>query len=441
VKRKLAAKVTADTDRSAKFQSAVNTAVRGGMTKDQFEDLAKQHPAGCAGKYLKDGRLRPEIDRSWSKTEKPKVTGPAPDASIDGAALLDQVYAFLGRFIVYPDRHAQVAHTLWVAHTHLMAAWETTARLAFLSPEPASGKTRALEITELLVPRPAPAINVSPAYLVRKVQAEEGLPTILFDEIDAVFGPKAREGNEDVRALLNAGYRRGATVGRCVMHGSVAVPEELPAFCAVALAGLNDLPDTIHSRAIIIKMRRRAPDETVEPYRRREREKEGYGLRDRLAAWAAAAASRITVPDMPNGIIDRDADIWEPLIAVADVAGGQWPEIARVTAVTFVTLSREYGEERLGIRLLDDMRTVFGDDEKLPTKVILEKLRGLDEAPWADLEGKPLNDRDLAARLRSYSIKRRVIRIGSTTHKGYRHEDFVDAWRRYLPPPAPPETE
>jgi len=223
------------------------------------------------------------------------------------------------------------------------------------------------------------------------------------------------------------------------MHGSIAVPEELPAFCAVALAGLNDLPDTIHSRSVIIKMRRRAPDEISEPYRRREHEEEGYDLRDRLAAWAASAIGRVTVPDMPDGVVDRDADIWEPLIAVADVAGGHWPETARATAVTLVTLSREYGEERLGIRLLDDMRTVFGDDEQLPTRVILEKLRGLDEAPWVDIRGKPLNDRGLAVRLRSYGIQRRVIRIGSTTHKGYRREDFVDAWRRYLPLLAPSE--
>jgi hypothetical protein len=208
-----------------------------------------------------------------------------------------------------------------------------------------------------------------------------------------------------------------------------------------ALAGLSDLPDTVHSRAVIVRMRRRAPDEIIEPYRRRAHEDEGYRLRDRLAAWAAAAISRITVPDMPDGIVDRDADIWEPLIAVADAAGGQWPETARATSVTLVTHSWEYGKERLGIRLLDDMRTVFGNDEQLPTKVILEKLRGLDEAPWADIKGKPLNDRGLAARLRPYSIKRKVIRIGSTTHKGYRREDFVDAWRRYLPPPGPSETE
>jgi hypothetical protein len=448
-KAKITAKVNSQTDRSAAFQSTIVACARAGMTPDQVEVEMRKHPDGPQQKYIDgDDRLRQEIDRSFGKVEQQQQQQEQEQAQraetgkgIDGAALLDRVYEFVGRFVCYPSKEARAAHTLWIAHTHMMECWETTPRLAFLSPEPASGKTRALEISELLVSAAAPAINASPAYLVRKVQAEEGLPTILFDEIDAVFGPKAREGNEDVRALLNAGYRRGATVGRCVMHGSIAVPEELPAFCAVALAGLNDLPDTIHSRAIIIKMRRRAPDEIVEPYRRREREKEGYELRDRLAAWAAAAIGRVTVPDMPDGVVDRDADIWEPLIAVADAAGAQWPEIARVTAVTFVTLSREYGEERLGIRLLDDTRTVFGDDEKLPTKVILEKLRGLDEAPWADLEGKPLNDRGLAARLRSYSIKRRVIRIGSTTHKGYRREDFVDAWRRYLPPPVPPETE
>jgi hypothetical protein len=448
-KARIAAKVDSQTDRSAAFQSAVNAAARAGMTPDQVEVEMRKHPDGPQQKYLEgNDRLRPEIDRSFEKVEQQQQQQEQEQAQraetgkgIDGAALLDHIYEFLGRFVCYPSKEARAAHTLWIAHVHMMECWETTPRLAFLSPEPASGKTRALEISELLVPRPMPAINVSPAYLVRKVQAEEGLPTILFDEIDAVFGPKAREGNEDVRALLNAGYRRGATVGRCVMQGSIAVPEELPAFCAAALAGLNDLPDTIHSRAIIVRMRRRAPDEIIEPYRRREHEQQGYGLRDRLAAWAAAAAGRITVPDMPDGIVDRDADIWEPLIAVADAAGDHWPETARVTAVTLVTHSREYGEERLGIRLLDDMRAVFGTDDQLPTKAILEKLRAIDEAPWADLRGKPLNDRGLAARLRPYSIKRCTIRIGSTTHKGYRREDFVDAWRRYLPPPGPPETE
>jgi len=133
---------------------------------------------------------------------------------------------------------------LWIAHTHAMEAWESTPRIAFLSPEPASGKTRALEVMEPLVPRPVEAVNVSPAYLFRKVASEDGRPTILFDEADTVFGPKAKE-NEEIRGLLNAGHRKGAVAGRCVVYGNQVKTEEIPAYCALALAGLGGLPDTI----------------------------------------------------------------------------------------------------------------------------------------------------------------------------------------------------
>src|SRR4029077_20266980 len=134
--------------------------------------------------------------------------------------------------------------------------------------EPASGKSRALEVTELLVPSPVMAVNVSPAYLFRKVGSEGGPPTILFDEIDTVFGPKAKE-NEEIRGLLNAGHRRGAVAGRCVVHGKKGEKEELPAYCGVAISGLGWLQDTILTRPVIIRMRRRAPGETVTPFRRR----------------------------------------------------------------------------------------------------------------------------------------------------------------------------
>ena len=145
----------------------------------------------------------------------------------------------------------------------------------------------ALEITALLVPNPVEAINVSAAYLFRKVGSEDGPPTILFDEIDTVFGPKAKE-NEETRGLLNAGHRRGAVAGRCVVKGKTVETEEIPAYCAVALAGLGWLPDTLLSRSVIIRMRRRLPGEHVEAYRRRVHAHEGHQLRDALAAWAAA---------------------------------------------------------------------------------------------------------------------------------------------------------
>ena len=350
-----------------------------------------------------------------------------------GAALLDEIHRFLGAFVAYPSGHAHVAHVLWIAHAHLMDAWESTPRLAFLSPEPGSGKTRALEITELLVPRPVEAVNVTPAYLFRKVAAEEGRPTILFDEIDTIFGPKAKD-NEEIRGLLNAGHRRGAVAGRCVVKGKIIETEEIPAYCALALAGLGNLPDTILTRSVVIRMRRRAPGETVEPYRRRVHGPAGDELRQAIRDWASSVEERAggLWPEMPENIKDRDADVWESLIAVADLAGRDWPERARVAAVTLVTLAKE-STPSLGVKLLQDIRTVLGGEDQIATKELLEKLHRLEESPWGDLKGKPLDERGLAKRLRPYEIKPTTIRILAETRKGYRKTDFFDAWSRYLP--------
>ena len=136
--------------------------------------------------------------------------------------ILDDTEKFLSRFVAYPSEHARVAHVLWIAHTHCMDEWDSTPRIVFASPESGSGKTRALEITETLVPRPVESVNATPAYLFRKVSDEDGSPTILYDEIDTVFGPKAKE-NEEVRGFLNAGHRRGAMAGRCVVSGNSCV--------------------------------------------------------------------------------------------------------------------------------------------------------------------------------------------------------------------------
>ena len=350
--------------------------------------------------------------------------------------LLDAVHKFVGRFVAYPSSAAHDAHVLWIAHTHLMDAWESTPRLAFLSPEPASGKTRALEVTELLVPNAVEAINVTPAYLFRKVGDDEAKPTILYDEIDTVFGPKAKE-NEEIRGLLNAGHRRGAVAGRCVARGNNITTEEISAYCAVALAGLGWLPDTILTRAVIIRMRRRAPNEKVTAFRRRVHAPNGHALRSRLVAWAAKVVDPLAAarPEMPPGIEDRNADVWEPLLAIADAIGGDWPERARVAAVALLGAARE-AEPSLGIRLLIDMKTIFDQKsaDALPTTVILKTLVDLPESPWGDLKGKAITDRSLARRLNPYGIKSKVVRVGDAMPRGYHRADFHDVWLRYCLP-------
>jgi hypothetical protein len=174
------------------------------------------------------------------------------------------------------------------------------------------------------------------------VASEDGLPTVLFEEIDTVFGPKAKDSNEDVRGFLNAGHRKGAVFGRAVYLGNgKRRAEELPAYCAVALAGLGWLPDTILSRSVIIRMRRRHAGERVEPYRRRQHAAFGAEIRRQIECWARLRPEIIDWPFMPEGIQDRDADVWEPLLAVADLVGGAWPVRAREAAKVLVAASKE----------------------------------------------------------------------------------------------------
>lgn len=356
----------------------------------------------------------------------------------DGAALLDAIDAYLQRFVVYPSQHERHAHVLWIVHTWLMDAWESTPRIAFLSPEPGSGKSRALEVTEPLVPRPVHAVNTTPAYLFRKVSDPEGPPTILYDEIDTVFGPKAKD-NEDIRGMLNAGHRKGATAGRCVVRGKIVETEELPAYCAVALAGLDDLPDTIMTRSVVVRMRRRAPGEKVEPWRLRINGPDAARLSNRIQAWAATVAPLLAAgdfwPDMPAGVEDRDADVWEALLVVADLAGGRWPTTARDAAVTVVTATRQR-RPSIGVQLLADIKAVFDTirDDKLTTEQLVKGLCDLEESPWRNVrKGEPLDPRSLAVRLSKYGIGSKPQRHGDEVFKGYNRAQFEDAWSRYLP--------
>jgi len=273
----------------------------------------------------------------------------------------------------------------------------------------------------------------SVAAIFRKLAQQR--VTLLFDEVDTIFTKRGKnDQNEDLRALLNAGYRRGESIPRCV--GPRHDVQDFPVFAATALAGIGDLPETVMTRAILIRMRRRSEAELIEQFRIRLQEHEGHELRDQLAQWAATVgpAAGEEWPELPVGVIDRSAEAWEPLIAVADAAGGDWPTRARVAAVADVVAHRETAPS-LGIRLLLDLKTVFGERDAISTAEILDSLNAMDDAPWGDLKGHPLDARGLAMRLRPYGVAPKTLRIGSATPKGYTREDLHDPWRRYLPAP------
>jgi hypothetical protein len=364
---------------------------------------------------------------------------PRPKAAvINGADILDAVHGYLARFVAYPSEAAHVAHTLWIAHTHLMDAWDTTPRLAFMSAEPGSGKSRALEVTAPLVPRALHSISMSPASVFRSISSPAGPPAIVNYEIDTIFGALAN-GNEDLRALINGGHHRGAVVTRVTARDDEFAVEEFSSFCAVALAGIGKLPETIRTRAISINMRKRAPNEEVEQFRFRMEHAQAIPIGEHLAQWADRIRESLhgTYPNLPDGIRDRDADVWDPLLRVADAAGGTWPDRSRVAAVALVADSGERVPS-LGVQLLSDLRQVFGESDTLPTRTILDRLTAMEESPWASLKGRPLDARGLSNLLRGYAIHPTTIRIGVETLRGYRRVDLMDAWSRYLIP-LPPE--
>lgn len=359
---------------------------------------------------------------------------------VDGAALLDDVRMFLSRFVAFPSSAAAVATTLWTAHAHLIDASDNSPRLALLSPEPGSGKTRTLEVLDLLTPQAMHSLSASPAAIFRTLNVEQ--PTLLMDECDAIFNRRGSsdDGSEDLRALLNAGHRKGATIPRCVGPRHDVV--KFPVYAAVALAGLGDLPDTLMSRSIIIRMRRRAPGERVEPFRRRLHELDGVNLNGRLAEWTNSVRFDIADawPQMPAGVEDRPADVWEPLLAIADAAGGHWPDTARSACVELCKVA-ESREASLGVRLLTDLRKVFGTDDRLATETVLQRLHKLDEAPWADLRGKSLDARGLARRLTPYGVRSHQFRDDGDKVRGYSiagdgdgEGGLYDPWQRYLSP-------
>ncbi|TDB96362.1 DUF3631 domain-containing protein [Actinomadura sp. 7K534] len=352
-----------------------------------------------------------------------------PDGQlVDGAALLDSLRAALTRYVILPGSQAADAVTLWIAATHAQPAWPHAPRLVIRAPEKRCGKSRLLDVVEATCHAPFITVNSSPAAVYRSITDDP--PTLLVDEADTIFGPKA-EGNEDLRGLLNAGHQRNRPAKRYDANANRV--ESIPTFAMAALAGIGAMPDTIEDRAVVIRMRRRGPGETVAPFRHRRDRPPLRQLAADLAAWLRADLATLEAAEPPMPVEDRAADTWEPLVAVADHAGGRWPDRARAAVLALTADADDNGEMSTRLRLLTDCRTAFGTDTALPTAVLLDRLKAEPEAPWGDYGPNGLTAMKLGTILREYEIRSDTIRFQTGQAKGYRRADFTDAWARYCP--------
>ncbi|WP_199440741.1 DUF3631 domain-containing protein [Umezawaea beigongshangensis] len=348
-----------------------------------------------------------------------------------GAALLDDVHAALTRYVVLPTAEASDAVVLWIAASHAQPAWAHAPRLVIRGPEKRCGKSRLLDVVEATCHDPFITVNSSPAAVYRSISDDP--PTMLVDEADTIFGPKA-EGNEDLRGLLNAGHQRNRPAKRYDAASNTV--ESIPTFAMAALAGIGAMPDTIEDRAVVVRMRRRAPGEQAAPYRHRRDRPALRQLAERLARWLRTDLDRLENAEPAMPVEDRAADTWEPLIAVADHAGGHWPGRARAAVLALTAEANDDGDATPGVRLLTDCRALFTNTPTLPTAHLLARLNADPEAPWRTHGPNGLTAHKLGAMLREYRITSTNIRFPDGTQaKGYNRDTFTDAWNRYCPQP------
>ncbi|PWB83996.1 MAG: DNA primase [Methylocystaceae bacterium] len=344
---------------------------------------------------------------------------------VNVAQLLDDIRSTIQRFIVCEPETATAA-TLWIAFTWIIDSVQVAPLAVITAPEKRCGKTQLLDLIGRLSRRNLFASNISPAATFRVIEARS--PTLLIDEADAFF----RE-NEELRGVINSGHTRtSAYVIRTV--GDDFEVKQFSTWGAKAIAGIGKLSDTIMDRAVVLPLRRKGPGEKVERLRHAE-----PGLFDMLARKLArfgedhGAAIGRAKPALPDALNDRAQDNWEPLLAVADLAGGRWPSEARRAALA---ISGDGKDDRsAGEEVLADIRDIFdaASVERIALAELHKRLIEDETAPWATWNrGRPMTPRQLGARLKEFGLGAKPLRIDHAVQKGFERKQFRDAWGRYL---------
>jgi hypothetical protein len=391
-----------------------------------------------------------------------------------GAEMLDELRDIFRNYVVLPKWGAEML-ALWTVHTYAWQLREVTTYVGVSSPEKRCGKTTLLGVLSKLAHRPVAAANISPPALFRVI--EESEPTLLIDEADTFL-----QGNEELRGILNAGYsRETAYVVRVANNYQVnesqdeEKPKEdpydiegLPAsevmecrdgtlrriprkdastecrpteprttrlarfscWCPKVMAAIGRLPETLADRCILVRMQRKTAREECE----RLKALEGSVLRRKCTRFVKDHEGEISVarPEVPKGLNDRAADIWEPLLALADLAGGEWPRLAREAAQGLhgaATDSNATGVLLIHIWVLFDKSGV----DRMFSRDLVATLNEYGHRPWAEgLKGELVDEVWLAKQLRRYGVQPKTMWIKGVIAKGYFREEFADVFGRYI---------
>ena len=298
--------------------------------------------------------------------------------------------------------------TLWAIHTHVFDSFEHSPRLAITSPEKGCGKTTTLDIMGELVARPLPTSNATPSAIFRTI-----------------------ENNEELRGVLNAGHRRGGQIIRTV--GDDYEPRQFSTWTPAAIAMIGRLPDTLEDRSVSIVLRRRRPTERVQQFRS-DRPQDLKQLARKIARWTTDNREAVAGADPATGmLVNRSADNWRPLLAIADMAGGEWPKRARAIAAVAETAKQDQSKRIMALSDIRDFFSPLPQANRVASAELAAALGAMENRPWSEWRnGKPITPAALA-RLRGPSIAPSTKRDGDHTFKGYLLSDFAEDFATYLP--------
>ena len=353
---------------------------------------------------------------------------------VDGAELLDHVASAIKRYVVMSE-HAAIGGALWCLHTYFLDCFLISPRLAIRSATHRCGKTTFLDIVSHLALRALASANVTAASVFRVIEACR--PTLLIDEADT-FLPEA----DELRGVINSGHRKGGAVIRTV--GDDHEPRKFSTYAACAIALIGKLPTTLHDRsAPVIDLKRRLPSEKVDNFRL-DRTAHLDELARKAARWASDNAARIqdADPALPAGLFNRDGDNWRPLLAIAEAAGGKWPDRAREAAAICCAVAGVEDASQVEL-LLSDIRDVFAAKkadgitlaDEITSAALVERLVAIEGHPWAEMgkSQRPLTQTRLARMLRPLGIGPEKVGPEDKRLQGYSRDRFKEAFSRYLP--------
>lgn len=317
--------------------------------------------------------------------------------------LTNEISNFIKRFVVIPEPEL-TGLALYVLHTWSWEHCQVTPYIYINSPVKQSGKTRLLEVLELLVRRPMRASSITSSALYRVIKEND--PVLLLDEVDVVYNGGNR--NEDLRGTLNSGYKLGGVSWRTA--GGEVVP--FPTFCPKIMAGIQNLmiPDTVADRCISIELQRKSQKEKVEPFIYIKQKEEVDPLLDKIHKWVTKNADEIKnspYTDPPKDMPDRKWEIGQPLLTLANLAKVKDGE-AKITEL----LKKEIARNTLNAteQLMTDIHVLFNDTEKIFSREIAESVE--------------MSPKQLSIKLSQFGIEPKLIRIGSDVSRGYTKKDM-----------------